>query len=156
MNPPVIGCWNVRGFNSPKKITACKKLISSHRLDLLCLLEVKINHQQSLDNWFCNAHRLFPHEASCNNFDDSTPGRIWLKWNPATVHFQKTKSSKQFIHGFVSSPSIAPIALTAVYAANSVTDRFPLWKDLASIAEGINGPWIIMGDFNCFKDSKDK
>ncbi|KAI0519828.1 hypothetical protein KFK09_007289 [Dendrobium nobile] len=99
---------------------------------------------------------LFPHEASCNNFDDANLGRIWLKWNPSSVNFQRVISSQQFIHGFVSSSTTSPFTLTAVYAANSMADRVSLWNDLASIAKGINGPWIIMGDFNCFKDSKEK
>ncbi|PKU65517.1 hypothetical protein MA16_Dca012239 [Dendrobium catenatum] len=37
-----IGCWNVRGFNSPDRVLACKKLVSSYHLDMLCILEAKV------------------------------------------------------------------------------------------------------------------
>ncbi|PKU82136.1 hypothetical protein MA16_Dca004154 [Dendrobium catenatum] len=67
-----------------------------------------------------------------------------------------SQCSTQFIHGIVSTPHSASFALTAVYAANSLAERISLWKELAQIAEGMVCPWVIMGDFNCFKDLKDK
>ncbi|XP_074305819.1 uncharacterized protein LOC141641041 [Silene latifolia] len=36
-----------------------------------------------------------------------------------------------------------------VYAFNSIQKREALWTDLKRIAGGINGPWMVGGDFNC-------
>ncbi|PKU84367.1 hypothetical protein MA16_Dca002880 [Dendrobium catenatum] len=93
---------------------------------------------------------------SCHNFSSSSPGRIWLKWNVDTINFMPMYTSSQLIHGMLSSSPANMFALTVVYAANSLAVRVEMWEQLFRLAEGINFPWIIMGDFNCYKDAKEK
>ncbi|XP_020691383.1 uncharacterized protein LOC110106006 [Dendrobium catenatum] len=94
--------------------------------------------------------------SNCNNFDHSFPGRIWIKWNPAVVTFIPSFSSSQLIHGCIHYGASKKFLVSVVYAANSLEDRKLLWQDLSSIAVNITSPWVIMGDFNCYKDSNDK
>ncbi|PKU61617.1 hypothetical protein MA16_Dca027193 [Dendrobium catenatum] len=44
-----IGCWNVRGFNSPDRVLACRKMVSSYHLEMLCILEAKIPPTSAYD-----------------------------------------------------------------------------------------------------------
>lgn len=46
--------------------------------------------------------------------------------------------------------------LTFVYAANAHSDRVSLWNDICNIENIINGPWIVLGDFNCHLSHLDK
>ncbi|PKU84697.1 Putative ribonuclease H protein [Dendrobium catenatum] len=156
MTLPNIGCWNIRGFNKPEKVLSCKNLIASNKLDIICILEAKISSQSFLDPWFVHSHQVFPNELSCNNSTPSSSGRIWVKWNCSTISFIPLQSTSQMIHGNLSFGSTSPFLITFVYAANSPQERTPLWKHLTNLADSISSPWIIMGDFNCYKDFKDK
>lgn len=39
-------------------------------------------------------------------------------------------------------------ALTLVYAPNELTERCLLWEKLVHLKQLVQGPWLIMGDFN--------
>ncbi|XP_028549774.1 uncharacterized protein LOC114579443 [Dendrobium catenatum] len=94
---------------------------------------------------------LFENENRCDNFNHSTPGRIWVKWDADHVSFIPSFSSLQLIHGLVGVGSLPPFYMSVVYAANTVDERKELWRDLLNISSNLNNPWIIMGDFNCFR-----
>ncbi|XP_020690957.2 uncharacterized protein LOC110105699 [Dendrobium catenatum] len=154
-----MGCWNVRGFNSLDRVLACKKLVSVHHLDLLCILEAKVPLGSVSDYWFINSHKIFADEDSCNNFGCSNPGRIWVKWNSRTISFLPLHSSSQLIHGVVNhvnSPNMPPFMLSVVYAANSPSERASLWQQLIGISPSVASPWIILGDFNCCRLAEEK
>ncbi|KAI0491496.1 hypothetical protein KFK09_025756 [Dendrobium nobile] len=156
MSLPKLACWNVRGFNSPETVSSCKSLISSHHLKLLCILEAKISPSSVMDPWFLRKHRLFDSEDSCHNFEDSSVGRIWIKWDNSVISFTKISSSPQFIHGILSVGSFPPIFLTVIYAFNSMEDRKHLWDALFAISINMHQPWVILGDFNCFRFENEK
>lgn len=40
------------------------------------------------------------------------------------------------------------VACSIVYASNKFVDRRNLWVELTEEAESVNGPWMLMGDFN--------
>ncbi|PKU61258.1 Putative ribonuclease H protein [Dendrobium catenatum] len=123
---------------------------------MLCILEAKVNPSSHLDPWFHKTHQIFPLENCCNNFSLSSPGRIWLKWNPSSLTFNTVCFTSQLIHGSLRYGNSPPFYITFVYAANSPHDRAPLWHQLLYLANSISSPWIVMGDFNCFRDPKDK
>ncbi|XP_020671980.1 uncharacterized protein LOC110091987, partial [Dendrobium catenatum] len=156
MSMPPIAAWNVRGFNNPIKVKYCKDLIAVHNIKLLCVLEAKVTLSSVSDPWFSFSHSLFENEKCCDNFNHSTPGRIWVKWDDAHVNFTPSFSSSQLIHGLVGAGSFPPFYMSVVYAANTVEERKVLWKDLLNISFNLNSPWIIMGDFNCFRFGGEK
>ncbi|XP_020696824.2 uncharacterized protein LOC110109937 [Dendrobium catenatum] len=135
---------------------ACKNLIKSHRLEMLCILEAKLSTNPDSDHWFAHSHHIFPHEKSCNNLCSSISGIIWLKWNANCVNFRPIITSSQLIHGIVSFSSDSQFLLSVVYAANTQSDRTSPWNQLASLADSISSPWLVMGDFNCFRTVKEK
>ncbi|KAL0921444.1 hypothetical protein M5K25_008516 [Dendrobium thyrsiflorum] len=149
MSLPVIACWNIRGFNSPDKVLCCKRLISSFKADIICILENRI-HFSSLHNPFFSAnHKVFISEDSCHNFNYSQSGRIWIKWNAAKIKFIPSFTSQQMIMGQVLYGNQPPFTLSVIYASNDHSDRSLLWDNIRSTAPDHLSPWIIMGDFNC-------
>ncbi|XP_020697963.1 uncharacterized protein LOC110110708 [Dendrobium catenatum] len=156
MSLPNFASWNVRGLNNPDKVGFCKSLINSHDLKMLCILEAKISQSLLDDSWFLNSHLLFENECSCNNFNDASPGRIWLKWDSSVFTFNTLITSPQLIHGVLSAGSFPPIFLSVVYASNSLEERRSLWNLLVDLIPPSDKPWVILGDFNCCRFDTEK
>ncbi|PKU83813.1 Putative ribonuclease H protein [Dendrobium catenatum] len=156
MSLPKFASWNVRGYNNPDKVSFCKSLISSLNLKMLCILEAKVSIASFDDQWFLRTHRLFENEGSCNNFGDAALGRIWIKWDESVLTFNPISSSYQHIHGILSVGSVPPIFLTIIYAANSVKERRNLWDQIIAVSPNTDQPWVIMGDFNCYRYETEK
>ncbi|XP_020675152.1 uncharacterized protein LOC110094298 [Dendrobium catenatum] len=151
-----MAAWNIRGFNHPDKVFACKRLIQSHKLDLICILENRINILSFQDPFFEISHSLFPNEASCNNFALNSSGRIWIKWNASKICFKPTQISPQIISGFILVANQPILHLSAIYASNNQLERKELWEAIADIHASINLPWALMGDYNCCRFASDK
>lgn len=59
------------------------------------------------------------------------------------------RSIDQLIHATVTfNGGKHKIWFTVVYRWHNVLDRRSLWEDLCSVGNGVQGPWLIMGDFN--------
>ncbi|XP_020695252.2 uncharacterized protein LOC110108798 [Dendrobium catenatum] len=118
--------------------------------------KAKISTSSVEDPWFRRSHLLFENEGSCNNFRDSSPGRIWIKWDSSTVSFNLIFSTSQIIHGILSIGSFPPIYISVIYASNSIDERKALWNLLADNIPPQDQPWIILGDFNCYRFESEK
>ncbi|KAI0491962.1 hypothetical protein KFK09_026225 [Dendrobium nobile] len=153
---PSIASWNIRGFNNPSKVIACKHLIKAHKLDLICILENRIHLNSMDDPWFTTAHKVFDSEVSYNNFNLSASGRIWIKWAGDRISFALTFFSSQLICGFVSYGPAMSFFISAVYGSNYVDERLLFWQKLRSNSPSPDIPWIIMGDFNCCRFQNEK
>lgn len=155
MSLPRLAAWNVRGFNSPDKVWCCKELIRHYNLDLICVLENRIHKGCFQDPWFRLNHCVYDNEASCNNFDFSKSGRIWVKWNATKIHFSPSFTSSQMISGDVLFGRDS-FFMSVIYASNSQNERTLLWEKLKEIRPSSNKPWVILGDFNCYRNLSDK
>ncbi|KAL0913533.1 hypothetical protein M5K25_016998 [Dendrobium thyrsiflorum] len=100
--------------------------------------------------------KVFNLEESCNNFNCSSPGRIWLKWDPDKIQFMPFFISAQMIAGTIVYGTSKPFLLSIIYASNNQEDRRILWDDIRSISPNGDTPWILMGDFNCCRYPSDK
>ncbi|XP_028554798.1 uncharacterized protein LOC114580674 [Dendrobium catenatum] len=141
--------WNIRGFNNPSKVIACKHFIKVHKLDLICILDNRIHLNSMDDPWFIAAHTIFDSEVNCNNINLSASRRIWIKWAGDKISFVPTFYSSKLIFGFVSYGPAKSFVLSAVYGSNYVDERLLFWQQLCSNTPTPDLPWIIMGDFNC-------
>ncbi|XP_021721357.1 uncharacterized protein LOC110688913 [Chenopodium quinoa] len=140
----IYSIWNVRGLNDPGKVASVKRLLHSHSVDVVSLLETKIKlknvltYQRNFGSswlWLCN-------------YDHSPKGRIWLGWIADIVTVNVLKVHEQFIHCSVSSKDLSTqIHLTVVYGLHSIHDRLPLWEGLRSISIH-HSPWLCAGDYN--------
>ncbi|XP_020704825.1 uncharacterized protein LOC110115796 [Dendrobium catenatum] len=118
--------------------------------------KAKISPSSATDPWFLRSHRLFENEGNYHNFGDSALGRIWIKWDSSVFSFKPISSSSQFIHSILSVGSFPPVFLSVIYASNAVEDRKHLWESLTSSSPPLDHPWVIMGDFNCYRYETEK
>ncbi|XP_077228456.1 uncharacterized protein LOC143861414 [Tasmannia lanceolata] len=90
------------------------------------------------------------------NYSHAVNGRIWVIWNPATIHFAPITVSDQFVHGHVHLlQSRKEILLTAIYARNYGGDRKRLW-DFLKATPNSDIPWIACGDYNIIRFMDEK
>ncbi|XP_042009073.1 uncharacterized protein LOC121757623 [Salvia splendens] len=80
-------------------------------------------------------------------------GKIWLFAEEGS-----TCDSEQILHGRLKSHRIArPLAISAVYAKCTRSERHLLWDKMREIAGPLEGsPWIIGGDFNTILSHRDR
>lgn len=112
---------NVCGFISDIYITDCRKLTKDLGLDLIC--ETKLESSLIDDLMSYNKLKLFLNEDSIHNFDISTNGSIWIKWNSSSISFIALQSHAQFIHDLITLSSSIKFFITFVYADNSASNR---------------------------------
>ncbi|KAI0513575.1 hypothetical protein KFK09_009600 [Dendrobium nobile] len=140
---------HVSNGKSPNKLKPPKGK-SAKKAKAFLYFRSKISTSSVEDLWFCRSHLLFENEGSCNNFRDSSPGRLWIKWDSSAVSFNSICSTSQIIHGILSIGSFPPIYISVIYASNSIDERKDLWNILADNIRPQDQPWIILGDFNCY------
>lgn len=82
--------------------------------------------------------------ACCHN------GRIWVGYDPTSVHIECLEKADQFFNFCVFGHSLPFLTfLTGVYAKNEEVDQERLWCSLRIVGMAISGePWVLMGDFN--------
>ncbi|XP_074277532.1 uncharacterized protein LOC141601161 [Silene latifolia] len=122
-----------------------KRFLHTNNLGLCGLLETRVRcgsinkvHQG------IGAHWEVVHN---NNVHDG--GRIWLVWDSAIFSVVILGCEAQVIHSKITSLQTGHVWwLSVVYGFNRVPDRVPLWGSLTAMHNVVNGPWIVMGDFN--------
>lgn len=76
-----ISCWNIRGFNKPLKQKCVQSMIKTRKLDIVCLLETKMD-LEALNT----ALRLrFNGLAYLHNLSFHTKIRVLLLWNASVA-----------------------------------------------------------------------
>ncbi|CAA0839627.1 Unknown protein, partial [Striga hermonthica] len=141
----IIASWNIRGFNGPLEQDEVVNLIRRNNIDVLGLLETKIDTRRL--SLFMD--RRLPGWAFCENFDVVDRGRIAILWNPMKVDITMEAALPQVIfanirckvsnHSFIAS---------FIYGLDTREDRKLLWDDLRVFRGRILLPWLLLGDFN--------
>lgn len=52
--------------------------------------------------------------------------------------------------------SLIKIVITSIYATCNALERLELWDELERLAEEVDVPWIVEGDFNVILDQLEK
>ena len=102
----IIGCWNVRGLNDPRKHSALRRLTHQERIALFGLVETRVRDKNK-DNV---SQLLLRNWSFLFNYDFSCCGRIWVCWNADTVKVDVFGMSDQAIH--VSVTNKLPISVS--------------------------------------------
>ncbi|KAI0511714.1 hypothetical protein KFK09_012346 [Dendrobium nobile] len=90
--------------------------------------------------------------TDCSSSDQHLSSKVKTKSPKET----KKGKPKTLIHGTFLAGSAPSIQVSVVYASNNVIDRQKLWDDLRNVAPPLDHPWIIMGDFNCYRFDYEK
>ncbi|XP_020259073.1 uncharacterized protein LOC109835511 [Asparagus officinalis] len=92
-----------------------------------------------------------------SNVQEAGNGRIWILWDNDILKIQNVIFSEQCITCTVESRDGRFFSLcTIVYASNHLASRKNLWRDLLTLKQGVNSPWIIGGDFNAIASCEEK
>ncbi|XP_062075600.1 uncharacterized protein LOC133779685 [Humulus lupulus] len=76
-------------------------------------------------------------------------GRIVVAWQPSSFDLDIRFCSDQMIHGIGHSKQCkARFSITIVYGFNEDRKRKKLWEDLKEVSAQVQGPWLLIGDFN--------
>ncbi|XP_021767723.1 uncharacterized protein LOC110732113 [Chenopodium quinoa] len=140
------------GLNDPVKVASVKKLLHSHSVDVISLLETKfkLKNVSSYQKKFC------PSWLWVCNYDYSPKGRIWIGWNADRVTINVLQVHEQFIHCLVSTRDFSmQIQLTVTYGLHSIHDRLPMWEGIRNLSI-LHSPLLCAGDFNSMLCSLDR
>lgn len=119
-----------------------RQFMIKNKVSFMCLLETRVKQGkkeevlEKICNWEC-----------LDNYKHSPNGRIWVVWDKQIVTVNLVKGNDQYLNCSVRMGQV-DFLLTVVYAENIEQLREPLWAELLSIAETIQGPWMLVGDFN--------
>ncbi|XP_074305193.1 uncharacterized protein LOC141640239 [Silene latifolia] len=87
--------------------------------------------------------------AMVHNNDSHEGGRIWILWDSGNYAVDVLGSEAQVIHTKVTYlPTGVVWWMSMVYGFNRLADRAILWQSIKNMKCCINGPWVVMGDFN--------
>jgi len=145
--------WNVGGLNKKERRRDVIHHLSNHQPSLVALVETKVKEckakrvENTLHHWW----------GSCNNYDHSNLGRIWVGWNKNVWDCQVVNSSYQHVTIQANNFGGLKITLTIVYASNSQTTREELWRLLGQYSQNVNTDlWAVLGDFNSARFTNEK
>ena len=141
----IVASWNVRGFSLPFKHNGVKNLIMQHSIDVIGLLETKINDSKLQKIM----HLKFQGWSQINNFHTHGANRILVLWNPSKVSIELEEMSSQSIH-YKAQCKVTSIhfLVSFIYGFNSIMGRRPLWANLCDYNRMHHEPWIVLRDFN--------
>lgn len=123
----ICACWNIRGFSLPLKHNGVRHLIKEHGIDVLAILESKIN----MSNLAWIMRVKFPGWMQVNNFDLHDIGRIMVMWNPSKMALEPLGCSPQIIHCKISClVSSKTLNMSFVYGLHSIISRRPLQSSI--------------------------
>ncbi|XP_019260707.1 PREDICTED: uncharacterized protein LOC109238677 [Nicotiana attenuata] len=142
-----------RGSNKAHKQKEFKDFLLGKKIDLIGCLETRVKQHKAV-----NVIRKFGNDWEFyKDYTHAPNGRIWVGWRRASVAVNIRYSTTQLIHCFVEDrQSQFNCELTYVYGYNTIAGRKPLWDQLRNIRGSINGPWILLGDFNTILFSDDR
>lgn len=133
------------GVDKLYKQKELKAFIIENKISILALLENRVKEQKARSIIEKIAKGLAWHA----NYHYSTRGRIWILWDMKKLNIQLISLTDQIIHGYIKCLNMTnEFYFTVVYGLHTVEDRRGLWLQLSYLANGIQNPWLIMGDFN--------
>ncbi|XP_074314470.1 uncharacterized protein LOC141649687 [Silene latifolia] len=84
-----------------------------------------------------------------NNIGSHDGGRVWIIWDATNYKVEVLSSEAQVINTRVTFlPTGVIWWMSVVYGFNRVSERLSLWQSLQLMHQVVNGPWVVMGDFN--------
>ncbi|KAM0989503.1 hypothetical protein ACFX15_012919 [Malus domestica] len=148
---PVLLYWNACGVANASTRRVITRMVHSHHPFMLCLLEPFVS-LSSIKPSMWRALRLFP--VPTNDFGSQEPN-LWLLCHVDVTPTVLSVTTQQLTVSCILDSVSCTIAY--VYAKTTVVARHQLWYDLAYVKSFfVNGPWAIIGDFNCVLGAYEK
>ncbi|KAL4298891.1 hypothetical protein AHAS_Ahas17G0046200 [Arachis hypogaea] len=138
----IIFSWNARGAAGPSFAKTLKEYTQQFKPDLVAIQETKCGGEvakRSIQNCGFNFHLT----VDAQGFS----GGIWLLWNNPNFHIQEISRHNQALHVQIEN-GMEHWNLTVVYASPQETKRREIRSFISDIADTVQGPWLLCGDFN--------
>ncbi|KAL7173402.1 hypothetical protein ACSBR2_032794 [Camellia fascicularis] len=143
--------WNCReaGNNTFKRNLV--EIIKTHKPKILVLMETKVAFSK-MSNFFTRLGFF----ASTIVDPVGRVGGIWIIWDTSHVNVRASNVSSQVIYATVHKEDYEEWVLAAVYASPNPILCDQMWDDLENVAESIDKPWLVAGDFNDYANQRGK
>ena len=140
-------CWNIRGIGKGEKIISIKKLIDTHKVSFMGLVETK--HKKTITS---RIKRMWGNDQyeMCEVFaSDENGGGIVAIWDPSNFSITNKQYRDRWIllEGCITNANFE-CCIGVVYGPNNRVERNVVFEDLKSALLGINKPNLLLGDFN--------
>ncbi|CAL2239107.1 unnamed protein product [Prunus armeniaca] len=134
--------WNVRGLGNPRTFRALKLLLREKFPNMVFLMETHMTETQMERV----KHRLGMHMAFVVKWVGMGGGLMMLckyGWSMNLL-----SSSVGHIDVIIHSPNGDAFHVTGFYGHHEAHSRKHSWELLRRLHHGVNGPWLVLGDFN--------
>ncbi|XP_074299117.1 uncharacterized protein LOC141630147 [Silene latifolia] len=89
------------------------------------------------------------HWSLVTNIASHEGGRIWIIWDDINYKVEVHSTEAQVINTNVTYlPTNESWWMSMVYGFNRIGEREVLWESLCTMSRLIDGPWVVLGDFN--------
>ncbi|CAL5421638.1 unnamed protein product [Camellia sinensis] len=143
--------WNCRSAGNNTFKRNLVEIIKAHKPEIIVLMETKVAFSK-LANFF---NRL-GFTASTIIDPVGRVGGIWIIWDTTQVNVRASTVSPQVIHATVHKEDFEEWVLAAVYASPNPTLRDQLWHNLEDVANNLDRPWLVAGDFNDYANQSER
>jgi exonuclease III len=146
--------WNVRGLNDPARRDAIRAVLDQMRCSIICIQESKLSVFSDAIRRELAGPRFDSHIALDAN---GTRGGVLLIWRSDCYTVDKVVMRNFSITArFSPVGGLPPWTLTTVYGPHDDARKQSFLNEVVQIYNSITDPWIIIGDYNLIKETRDK
>lgn len=153
MNPSNILCWNVRGLNSKARQDGVHTLVTSSRVDVVCIQETKMT-EISRGTILSTLGSDFTHFVELPAVGAS--GGILVAWRNELGPATAARVDSHCISVQFSPSSDQAWWLTCVYGPQGDHNKVLFLQKPRDVRDACQGPWILLGDYNLIYKDEDK
>jgi exonuclease III len=146
--------WNVRGLRDKNKCDMVKDALLSNPVDIILLQETKLSHIDKFKySTFLSNHLK---NLISINASDASHGSI-IAWNDSKFKLISSILKTFSITIQVESESNAILLwISNIYGPNLDEERPSFFLELKELADQIQGPWLLVGDFNFIRNPHER
>ncbi|KAF5443558.1 hypothetical protein F2P56_036105, partial [Juglans regia] len=135
-------CWNSRGLGNPQGIRVLRDLITNEDPSLVFLQETKLK-ARAMENCKFRLHLTHCFTVDCVG----RSGGLSLLWK-GDLRVRVQSFSLHHIDALIQDGDGPEWRFTGVYGNPEVVNRYLTWNLLRRLNSGVDGPWLVGGDFN--------
>ncbi|KHN14716.1 Transcriptional regulator ATRX [Glycine soja] len=151
----IILSYNSRGLGRGVKWTAIRRIISKHKVDLVCIQETK---RGIFNKYICQAIWGDPTAQWDYVPSVQAAGGLLCMWNNSTLEVVRRVKSRSFLmlEGRCI-PNDQRLVIVNVYAPCDLEGKKALWDELRQLkASNPGGLWCVLGDFNSIRSAEER
>lgn len=138
--------WNVRGLGQSSRCDDVLCELISQRPDVVALQETKLMEVTSSKSKTFLPSRL---ASFATHPADGSAGGILTAWDADVLKLMVVLERDYTVTtSFLLNADGSPLSVTNVYAPSDHRRKSAFLAELSSIATSLDGPWMIIGDFN--------